>query len=64
MAPLMTRPGGPTPRSSAAISGHPELTELHEERARLRTEVARLERHVSMLSTEVARGAPHVRAQA
>ena len=50
----MTRPGGPTPRSSAAVPVHAELAELHEERARLRTEVARLERHVSMLSTEVA----------
>jgi hypothetical protein len=55
MASSMIRPGGPTPRSSAAIAGHAELAELHEERARLRTEVARLERHVSMLSTEVAR---------
>jgi GAF domain-containing protein len=57
MASSMTRPGGPlpTPRSSAAVAGYPELAELHEDRARLRTEVARLERHVSMLSTEVAR---------
>lgn len=50
----MTRQGGPTPRSSAAVASPAELVELHEERARLRGEVARLERHVSMLSTEVA----------
>ena len=54
MAPLMTRPGNPTPRSSAAIALNVELAELHEDRARLIAEVARLERHVSMLSTEVA----------
>jgi GAF domain-containing protein len=50
----MTRPGSPTPRSSAAIVLQEELAELHEDRARLKAEVARLERHVSMLSTEVA----------
>jgi GAF domain-containing protein len=50
----MTRPGSPTPRSSAALVLHAELAELHEDRARLASEVARLERHVSMLSTEVA----------
>jgi GAF domain-containing protein len=50
----MTRPGSPTPRSSAAVALQAELAELHEDRARLKAEVARLERHVSMLSTEVA----------
>lgn len=50
----MTRQGSPTPRSSATVASAAELSELHEERARLRGEVARLERHVSMLSTEVA----------
>lgn len=54
MAPPMTRPATPTPRSSAALVLHSELAELHEERARLKAEVARLERHVSMLSNEVA----------
>jgi hypothetical protein len=54
MASFKTRPGVPTPRSSAAIPTNGEVAELYEERARLRTEVARLERHVSMLSTEVA----------
>lgn len=48
------RLGMPTPRSSAALAAQSELTELHEDRARLAAEVARLERHVSMLSTEVA----------
>ena len=50
----MTRPGNPTPRSTAAIGAQSDLADLHEDRARLKTEVARLERHVSMLSTEVA----------
>ena len=50
----MIRPGSPTPRSSAAIALQAELAELHEDRARLKSEVVRLERHVSMLSTEVA----------
>lgn len=54
MAPPMTRPGSPTPRSTATIATQADLADLHEDRARLKTEVARLERHVSMLSTEVA----------
>lgn len=54
MASQMTRPGNPTPRSSAALVLQSDLAELHEDRARLKAEVARLERHVSMLSTEVA----------
>src|SRR6476619_2220562 len=47
MAPPMTRPGSPTPRSTATIATQADLADLHEDRARL-------ERHVSMLSTEVA----------
>ena len=54
MASPITRLGAPTPRSTAAVALQSQLTDLHEDRARLAAEVARLERHVSMLSTEVA----------
>ena len=43
-----------TPRAAAAIEFQHELAALHEDRARLKSEVARLERHVSDLAIELA----------
>jgi GAF domain-containing protein len=43
-----------TPRAAAAVEFQHELAALHEDRARLKSEVARLERHVSDLAIELA----------
>jgi GAF domain-containing protein len=43
-----------TPRAAAAVAFQHELAALHEDRARLKSEVARLERHVSELAIELA----------